>query len=67
MAGDFLGEGPPTVVLGKVYVNVRGGLSLSSGDTYLERDQVVKMLVEAANKGPRAKITQLFEDEKPPT
>jgi hypothetical protein len=57
LAGDFLGEGPPTVVLGKVYVNVRGGLSLSSGDTYLERDQVVKMLaVRSCPGGARGEV-----------
>ena len=56
-------EAPPTVVLVKVYTGVRS-LSLASGDTFLEKDQVVKVLVEAAGKGPRAKVCQLIDNEE---
>lgn len=44
----------PSVVLAKVYVNVKS-LSLLSGQSFLDRDQMVKVLVEPAGKGPKAK------------
>ena len=62
--------GGAVVVLAKVYVNAKvvrlspqGDQQGEGGGNYLERDQVVRVHVSAAGKGPKATVAQSMQDE----
>ena len=56
-----------TVVLVKVYVNSKALSFKSKPRHFLDRDQVVRMVIVPASKGPRASVVEEEEEGQAPT